>query len=384
MAENADGAERSEEPTGKRLQKARSEGQIARSKELPAAAELVVMLALFVFFGGWFFFQLADLFGAGFVLDKRTLDSPNLLPVMLAKEAFYMFLIFVPFFAVSIVVAIASSTATGGFNFTWKGLEPKFNKLNPITGMKRFISLNALVELSKALLKFGLVASTLYFTIALQIDDFMMLGSMPLKPALVKSGELIAISSLIVAASLIIIALIDVPYQKHSYNEKMKMTKQEVKEEMKDMEGNPQVKRKIRQRQMEMAAGRMLEKVKDADVVVTNPEHFSVALAYDPNSDGAPIVVAMGVDHLAFRIREEAKNHGVTIFPAPPLARALYYTSEVDQPIHHDLYIAVAQVIAYVFNLNSTNSDGSLPAKPDPSVPESMKFDALGRKAATQ
>ena len=153
---------------------------------------------------------------------------------------------------------------------------------------------------------------------------------------------------------------------------------------MKDIEGRPEVKAQIRKRQREMAANRMMQKVKDADVVITNPEHFSVALAYDPNSDGAPIVVAMGVDHLAFRIREEAKNHGVTIFPAPPLARALYYTSEVDQPIHHDLYIAVAQVIAYVFNLNSTSPDGSLPTKPDPSVPESMQFDALGRKAATQ
>ena len=199
-----------------------------------------------------------------------------------------------------------------------------------------------------------------------------------------KSAELIGFCAIVVAASLIIIALVDVPWQKHSFHERMKMTKQQVKDEMKDVEGQPEVKSQIRKRQREMAANRMMQKVKDADVVVTNPEHFSVALAYDPASDGAPVVLAMGVDELAFRIREEAKIHGVTIFPAPPLARALYYTSEVDQPIHHDLYFAVAQVIAYVFNLNSTNPDGSLPAKPDPSVPESMKFDALGRKAATQ
>ena len=156
------------------------------------------------------------------------------------------------------------------------------------------------------------------------------------------------------------------------------MTLQEVKDEMKDVEGRPEVKQKIKQRQREIAASQMMEKVKDADVVITNPEHFSVALSYDPVSDGAPIVLAKGADLMAFRIRDEAQKHGIQIFSAPPLARALFFTTDIDQPVHPDLYYAVAQVIAYVFNLNSLSSGGLPPPKPQPDIPTSMEFDENG------
>jgi flagellar biosynthetic protein FlhB len=379
MADQDSDLEKTEDPTARKLEKAREEGQIARSKELPAAAELVLVLVVLLLAGAWFLGQITDNFSASFNFDFRALDTPYLLPGILARAMFYGFLVIVPVFVVSFIVAIVSSSVTGGFNFTWKGLEPKFNKLNPISGIKRMVSLNALVELTKAVLKFALVATALYFTISLQIHDFMTLADMSLRPALARSAELIGISALIIACTLILIAMIDVPYQKHQFNERMKMTKQEVKDEMKDIEGNPEIKRKIRQRQMEMAAGRMMQKVKDADVVITNPEHFSVALAYDPNGDEAPIVLAMGTDAVAFRIREEAAKHGVEIFAAPPLARALYFTSQIDQPIHHELYYAVAQVIAYVFNMNTASADGSVPQKPRPEVPESMQFDVNGK-----
>jgi flagellar biosynthetic protein FlhB len=381
MADQDSDLEKTEDPTARKLEKAREEGQIARSKELPAAAELVLVLVVLLLAGAWFLGGITDNFSASFNFDFRALDTPSLLPGILARAMFYGFLVIVPVFIVSFIVAIVSSSVTGGFNFAWKGLEPKFNKLNPISGIKRMVSLNALVELTKAILKFGLVATALYFTISLQIHDFMTLADMSLRPALTRSAELIGISALIIACTLILIAMIDVPYQKHQFNERMKMTKQEVKDEMKDIEGNPEIKRKIRQRQMEMAAGRMMQKVKDADVVITNPEHFSVALAYDPNGDEAPIVLAMGTDAIAFRIREEAKKHGVEIFAAPPLARALYFTSQIDQPIHHELYYAVAQVIAYVFNMNTASADGSVPQKPRPEVPESMQFDVNGKPA---
>jgi flagellar biosynthesis protein FlhB len=379
MADQDSDLEKTEDPTARKLEKAREEGQIARSKELPAAAELVLVLVVLLLAGAWFLGQTTDNFSASFNFDFRALDTPTLLPGILARAMFYGFLVIVPVFIVSFIVAIVSSSVTGGFNFTWKGLEPKFNKLNPISGIKRMVSLNALVELTKAVLKFALVATALYFTISLQIHDFMTLADMDLRPALTRAAELIGISALIVACTLVLIAMIDVPYQKHQFNERMKMTKQEVKDEMKDIEGNPEIKRKIRQRQMEMAAGRMMQKVKDADVVITNPEHFSVALAYDPNGDEAPIVLAMGTDAVAFRIREEAAKHGVEIFAAPPLARALYFTSQIDQPIHHELYYAVAQVIAYVFNMNTASADGSVPQKPRPEVPESMQFDVNGK-----
>ena len=383
MGDDSD-LERSEEPTARRLEQARSEGQIARSQELPTAAVLVSAMALFLFFGPWFFTETAKLFAQGFRIDYRALEAPRLMLKIFADFAIESLILVIPVFIVCAVVGFSANIVTGGFNFAPKAMTPKFSKMNPLTGLQRIFGVNSLVELFKAVLKFSVVTTALYLVISLKLDEFLMLSLMPLEPAMAKSAELIGFCAIVVAASLIIIALVDVPWQKHSFHERMKMTKQQVKDEMKDVEGQPEVKSQIRKRQREMAANRMMQKVKDADVVVTNPEHFSVALAYDPASDGAPVVLAMGVDELAFRIREEAKNHGVTIFPAPPLARALYYTSEVDQPIHHDLYFAVAQVIAYVFNLNSTNPDGSLPTKPDPSVPESMKFDARGRKAATQ
>ncbi|MEY3095833.1 MAG: Flagellar biosynthetic protein FlhB, partial [Pseudomonadota bacterium] len=250
---------------------------------------------------------------------------------------------------------------------------------NPIAGIKRMLGLNALMELGKAILKFSLVCIVLFLMMSYQMPDYLKLSSMAMEPAMALAGRLLGELFLAVACSLILIAAIDVPFQKHQYWERMKMTKQDVKDEMKDIEGRPEVKAQIRRRQREMAANRMMQKVGDADVVVTNPEHFAVALSYDPAGDGAPMVVAMGADHMAFRIREEAKRCGVEIFSAPPLARALYFTSELDRPIHQDLYFAVAQVIAYVFGLNTTRPDGTSPARPTPRVPPAMQFDADGK-----
>jgi len=379
MPEQDSDLERTEEPTSRRLEKAREDGQTAQSKELPSAVVVVSSVALLFVAGAWFYDRVHLLFASGFQLDTRALDTPHLLPTLFAKYAVDAFLIVLPIFLLTLVAAVIGSSATGGFNFSWKAAAPKPDKLNPISGIKRMFSLNALVELGKAVLKFVLVVGALVLVMVQQMPDYMKLSSMSFEPAMGLAGELIGTLFLVVACSLIIIALIDVPFQRHQFWERMRMTKQEVKDEMKDIEGRPEVKAQIRRRQREMAAGRMMQNVKDADVVVTNPEHFSVALAYDPAGDGAPVVVAMGVDHMAFRIREEAKKHGVQIFSAPPLARALYFTSELDRPIHQELYYAVAQVIAYVFNLNSARRDGTMPAAPRPTVPKSMQFDANGK-----
>ena len=177
----------------------------------------------------------------------------------------------------------------------------------------------------------------------------------------------------------ILIAIIDVPFQRWQFMKQMRMTKQEIKDEMKDIEGRPEVKAQIRRRQREMATGRMIDQVKNADVVITNPEHFAVALAYDPNGDSAPILLAKGADAIAARIREEAAKHGVEIFQAAPLARALYFTTEIDHPVPEDLYYAVAQVIAYVFNLASVRPGAAPLQRPNPTVPPNMQFDSHGR-----
>lgn len=384
MADQDSDLERTEEPTARRLEKAREDGQIAQSKELPSAVVVVASVAALFIAGGWFYHHVSAIFAQGLQIDPRALDTPQLLPGLFAKFTIESFLVMLPLFLLTMVAAFIGCTTTGGFNFSWKAAAPKPSKLNPIAGIKRMFGLNALVELGKAIMKFTLVVIALFLMMSYQMPDYLKLSSMAMEPAMGLAGRLIGELFLAVSCSLILIALVDVPFQKHQYAERMKMTKQDVKDEMKDTEGRPEVKAQIRRRQREMASNRMMQKVQDADVVVTNPEHFAVALSYDPTGDGAPMVVAMGADHLAFQIREEAKRHGIEIFSAPPLARALYFTSELDRPIHQDLYFAVAQVIAYVFGLNTTRPDGTTPARPSPKVPAAMEFDANGKPVTLQ
>ena len=235
------------------------------------------------------------------------------------------------------------------------------------------------MELLKSLGKFALVGAVLFFQIQHHLQELLSVGSMGLQPALALSGNLISESVLWLSLSLLIVAMIDAPYQRWSFMNRLKMSKQEIKDEMKDMEGRPEIKQQIRRRQREIAMARMMQKVKEADVVITNPEHFAVALSYDPSSNGAPVVLAKGVDFSAQRIREEAKTHGVQIFEAPPLARALYFTTDLDRSIPEALYQAVAPIIAYVYSLSSFQPGGQPMPKPRPDVPKNMRFDADGK-----
>ncbi|MDP4608168.1 MAG: flagellar biosynthesis protein FlhB [Burkholderiaceae bacterium] len=378
MAEET-GAEKTEEPTARKLQKAREDGQVARSNELPGAAVMIGAVALMVMMGGVLLPQLIAVFKAGFIFDRTTLLTPSLLPLTFGSHAVSAFVVIIPIFIVTVVLAILSSGATGGYLFSLKSIAPKGSKINPLEGFKRMFGKKALVELAKAVLKFSLVTGVLILMININLGELIQIGRMPLEPAMQKAGELVAHSALYVTLSLVVIAAIDMPWQKHEFNERMKMTKQEVKDEYKDIEGRPEVKAQIRRRQREMSNQRMMQNVKDADVVITNPEHFAVALSYDPTGDGAPIVVAKGADLIAAGIREEAKTHGVYVFQAPPLARALFYTTEVDQTVPEELYVAVAQVIAYVFNLDNVKPGQPGMQKPKPVVPPEMAFDASGK-----
>jgi flagellar biosynthetic protein FlhB len=378
MAENS-GAEQSEEPTARKLSNARKDGQVARSVELPAAAVTIGAILALLMMGGYWFKQVAEIFASGFKFDRKSLDNPDLMVTTFAHHLGQSFLLIVPVLLVTAVLAILSSGATGGYLFSLKSILPKFSKLSLLSGFKRMFGANAAIELLKAILKFTLVASVLWSLVSRQMDQMMQLGQMAIEPALAAAGWMIGESALWLSLSLLVIALIDAPYQKYSFIKRMRMTKQEVKDEMKDMEGNPEIKQQIRRRQREMANNRMLEKVKDADVVITNPEHFAVALSYDPTGDGAPILLAKGTDFMATRIREEAQKHGVEMFAAPPLARALYFKTEVDHPVPESLYLAVAQVIAYVFSLADVRPGVAPMPKPQPKVPASMQFDANGK-----
>jgi flagellar biosynthetic protein FlhB len=378
MAENSS-AEKTEDPTERKLRNAREEGQVARSVELPAAAVTIGAILTLFFMGGYWIKQMAEIFASGFKFDRKTLDNPDLMVTAFAHQIGEAFLLIVPVLLVTAILAILTSGATGGYLFSLKSTLPKFSKLSLLSGFKRMFGANAAIELLKAILKFSLVTIVLWALVSRQMDPMIQLGQMAIEPALAAAGWMIAESALWLSLSLLIIALIDAPYQKYSFIKRMRMTKQEVKDEMKDMEGQPEVKQQIRRRQREMANNRMIQKVQDADVVITNPEHFAVALSYDPTGDGAPILLAKGSDHMAARIREEAEKHGVEMFAAPPLARALYFSTEVDQAVPESLYLAVAQVIAYVFSLADVRPGVAPMLKPQPKVPASMLFDANGK-----
>jgi len=374
-----DESQRTEDPTARRLNRAHEEGQYATSSEATGAAVVLGAVAMLVYMGGAWFSQIARDFSAGFSFDRKTLDTPFLLPGVFASQLSNGLLMLLPLMLLTAVFAVLGSGITGGYHFSLAAIAPKFSKLNPLTGIKRLVGTDALVQLIKSILKFSLVTLVLYWMLERHFAALMSVGNLEVGQAMAVSGALISDAMLWMAGSLLLIALIDVPYQRYSFMKRMRMTKQEIKDEHKDMEGQPEVKQKIRQRQREVATQRMMLKVKDADVIITNPEHFAVALSYDPTSDGAPILLAKGVDFTASRIREEAKLHGIEIFAAPELARALYFTTELDQSIPEALYHAVAQVIAYVFSLARVQPGVDPMARPVPKIPEAMLFDTDGK-----
>ncbi|MEY4466925.1 MAG: Flagellar biosynthetic protein FlhB, partial [Pseudomonadota bacterium] len=302
MSESSE--EKTEEPTSRRLQKAREEGQVARSQELPAAAVTIAALAMILITGNMLMSKLAEAFSSGFNFDRKLVHSSNLLPAIFAQELLDSFLLIAPLLLLTAAVAIASSGATGGFLFELGSVKPKFSKLNPLSGIKRMFGVKAAVELGKALLKFTLVSGVVAWVLVDNVGTLNKIGRMALEPGLLIAGELLTRSALIMGCALAVIALIDVPFQRWQFNKQMRMTKQEIKDEMKDMEGRPEIKAQIRRRQREMSNARMMDSVKNADVVITNPEHFAVALSYDPNGDTAPILLAKGADAVAARIRE--------------------------------------------------------------------------------
>jgi flagellar biosynthetic protein FlhB len=265
-----------------------------------------------------------------------------------------------------VFIAIASPVLLGGWNVSSKALIPKFNKLNPLSGIKNLVSKNAAMEFFKAVVKATLVGSVAFFVVAAEIDDVLMLPLLPVNEALTSTAYLILITMIAITGSLVLIAAVDVPYQLWSYANKLKMTKQDVRQESKETEGNPEIKARIRQQQREMARRRMMAEIPNADVVVTNPTHYAVAIQYKNDSMRAPVVVAKGADAIALKIREIAAEHKVSVLESPKLARALYAHTDLGDAIPEALYAAVAEVLAYVYQMRIFKKEGGLqPRQPD-------------------
>jgi flagellar biosynthetic protein FlhB len=366
MAEDSD-QEKTEEPTSKRLEDAQKKGQIARSRELNTFAMLIASALLFLTLGGQIGTGLLTLMKTQFQLDRNILFDPASPLIYFKQTMTDGLLLIAPFIAVMVVVAIIAPLALGGWVFSWDALMPKFEKLDPIKGTARMFSMHGLVELIKALLKFLLIFMVAILLCRHFLNELTGLGSEPLEQSIGHALTITGNCFLILCASLITVAMLDVPYQLWDHSKKLKMTLQEIKDEMKESEGSPEVKARQRRAQMDMAQNRMMEQVPKADVIVTNPSHYAVALKYDPNSNSAPKLVAKGVDLIAAQIRLRATGAKVPLISSPPLARALYYSTAIDKEIPKGLYLAVAQVLAYIYQLKTAREnhwDEPLPPGP--------------------
>ncbi len=376
MAEEETGQEKSEEPTEKRLQDARDKGDIARSKELTTTVLLLAAAGGMMIFGGQIAGDLQDVMKFNFELDRAAAFDPALMFDYLGSSAKQMFVSLAFFFLVLVVAAIIGPIALGGWNFSSKSLAPKGSRINPLSGIKRMFSMRALVELGKAVAKFLVVGSLCVVILLAQEKALLSIGSEGVVPAMKDGVEILAWAFLLMAATMILITAVDVPYQMHDHAKKLKMTMQEVKDEMKNTEGKPEVKGRIRQLQREMAQRRMMSDIPDADVVITNPTHYSVAIKYDQNASDAPMLVAKGGDHMAIKIREVANEYDVPILSSPALARALYFNTEIGERIPEGLFMAVAQVLAHVYQLERLKASEPKPElTEDLPIPEELQHD---------
>lgn len=359
MSETESGQERTEDATPEKLRKSREEGQVPRSRELMSVSLVTVgALALMAIFPG----ASTELANFSTRLFQSAGDPDMTMGTVLRQAAWVCMWAVLPFLLLLFAAGFIGSASVGGVNWSNKAMSFKASRLSPMKGFKRMFSSNSSMELGKAILKITLLGSVTTVFLSITLEPLLQLIYMPMHAAMAEGVGKVALALLCLGAVLIVVAVIDVPFQVAQNLKQIKMTKQEVKDEHKNSEGKPEVKQRVRQVQQEIANRRMLDDVPEATVVITNPEHYAVALTYDAQSS-APIVVALGVDSVAFRIQEVARNHDVLVLRSPPLTRAIYHSTKLGEEIPLGLYGPVAQVLAYVAQL-SNYQNGLLPAAP--------------------
>lgn len=364
MAEESD-LEKSEQASSTRLEKAYEEGDVPRSREL-ATCVLLFTAGLSVWgLGSHLNSSMKDLLSAGMTFDSKLAFNTESSLGRLSDQIIDLLIAFAPLGLALMVAAIAAPILVGGWNFSTNLLAPNFERLDPIKGMGNLFSQNSLVELVKAIAKAILIGVVAYFVIAADFAQLITLSLVPVEVGLAETGLFLVKAFIFIAGALVVIALVDVPYQLYSYAEKHKMSIHELKQESKEGNGNPEIKAKIRQQQREMSRRRMMSNVQKADVIITNPTHYSVAIQYKEGDMRAPVLLAKGADTLALRIREIAKEHEILILESPKLARAIYANTELDTEIPEALYLAVAEILAFVFQVKNFNGrSGAYPNQP--------------------
>ena len=375
MPENEDGQDKSEDPTAKKKSEARKKGQVTRSQELTTLFMLLASIIGIMFFSEDIIQAITDIMKNSFSVERNTLFDSDQLFIHFKAELKAMLFALIPFFIVMFITAILSNAMLGGFNFSAEAMAPKFSKINPLKGIKKVFGTKGLIELVKSIFKIGLMGGIAVYFLWQAKNEIYGLSEEPFPGAFIHAMELISWQFLLVALGMIIVAMIDVPYQIWSNLRQLKMTKQEVKDESKNTDGNPEIKGQIRQKQREIAMQRMMGDVPKADVIITNPTHYAVALQYDTEGSGAPVMLAKGADLVALQIRNVAQANDVPMMEIPPLSRAIYHSVEIGQEIPAGLYVAVAQVLAYIFQLKNGEIDKSM--KPDMSeltIPNEFRY----------
>lgn len=367
MAEQQSSQERTEQPTAKRKADSRKKGQVPRSKELNTMLSLVIGAIALLMFGGTIATDLSSLFESALSFEREVAYDKELLAPRLLHVILSAVLILAPFFTMMVAGAFAGPLLMGGWSFSVSAMAFKLEKLNPGKGLKRVFSAKGLLELLKTLFKFFLLSGVTILLFNLLLEEILSLGGWAPEKAFIESVTLLQWGLLAISSTMIFIAVVDVPFELWNHNKQLKMTLQEVKDEMKESEGRPEVKARIRSLQREASQRRMMDAVPTADVVITNPTHFAVALKYEGSAGSAPIVLAKGRGLIALNIRRVATDNDVAIYSAPPLARALYSSAEIGEEIPQNLYLAVAKVLAYVYQLSGAGS--AMPSAPPEDIP---------------
>lgn len=383
MAEDSD-AERTEDASPRRLEEARNKGNVARSRELVTFAVLMSGLASLIFMSDHFFGHMAKITRASLTFDRSSLRDPRQMLELLQNFGLDTLLAFMPFLMTVALAAFLSPMLLSGWLFTTDPLTPNFDKLNPVAGISRMFSMNALTEMVKAIIKTSLIGGIAFYIIWSERGEFIGLSAESLESSFGHTAHLVAHTMQLVVGSLIILVIIDVPYQLWHYHHSLKMSKEELRQESKESEGDPQLKGRIRAMQREAARRRMMQEVPKADVIVTNPTHYAVALSYQSSSMTAPKVVAKGAHLIAERIIELGKENRVAILRTPPFARALYFNAEIGQEIPAKLYTAAAEVLAYVYQLKSFQSEGGIAPEAPSELPVPADMDPENKANTTK
>lgn len=359
FAKDGPGGEKTEEPTAKKLSDARNEGQVAKGKDLTSAVMLLVLFMVLRFTVGNMGEGFIECFNKNYTqigdLFTSTHGEYNMqyTIALIQSAALDMLKLLIPFFGIGFIIAIVIELAQVKWKPTSKPLQPKLSKFNPINGIKRMFSVRTLVSLIKQVVILVVIIIVVYNKLKSRMSDIYMLYDIPLISAIMFLGDIIFDIGTVICVIYTIIGIADYVFEKRKFRKDMMMTKQEVKDEWKNTEGNPEVKNKIRQKMSEASRRRMMQAVPEADVVITNPTHFAVALKYEQNKGKAPVVVAKGEDYLAAKIKEAARENNIEIVENKPLARMLYYNVELDEEIPPELYQAVAEVLAFVYNIKN-------------------------------